>query len=119
MQAFIVRNLYRLWFSIPKMAGITWWNLGDNTAHSIANTFGGGLLDKELKLKESYKILDELINHEWKTQADGKTFDNGIFLFRGFHGKYNVKVKYGKVKKEFEINVSKDGDIYNTLVLDE
>ena len=30
-QAAAVEALYRLWFSTPKMAGITWWNLGDGT----------------------------------------------------------------------------------------
>jgi len=32
LQAEVVRDHYRLWFSAPKMAGITWWNLGDGTA---------------------------------------------------------------------------------------
>lgn len=119
MQAYIVRNLYRLWFSIPNMAGITWWNLGDLTAHSVANAFGGGLIDKNLEPKESFTTLDQLINHEWRTRENGKTFDNGIFHFRGFYGTYRIKVKHGKIEQEYEINISKDGDVHKTLVMNE
>ncbi|GIX01570.1 MAG: hypothetical protein KatS3mg112_0507 [Thermogutta sp.] len=32
IQAEVVRHLYRLWFSVPAMASITWWNLADGTA---------------------------------------------------------------------------------------
>jgi hypothetical protein len=31
VQAEVVRNFYRLFFSVERMAGITWWNLADAT----------------------------------------------------------------------------------------
>jgi GH35 family endo-1,4-beta-xylanase len=43
-QAELVGNFYRLWFSAPQMAGITWWNLGDGTAVKGENKALGGLL---------------------------------------------------------------------------
>ena len=65
VQAQVTSDFYRLWFSAPNMAGITWWNLGDGTAVPGENKAFGGLLDDKLEPKESYRTLDRLINHEW------------------------------------------------------
>jgi len=54
LQAEVVRDHYRLWFSAPTMAGITWWNLGDGTAVKGENEAQGGLLDNDLKPKAAY-----------------------------------------------------------------
>lgn len=64
LQAEVVRDHYRLWFSAPTMAGITWWNLGDGTAVKGENEAQGGLLDNELKPKAAYRALDQLINEQ-------------------------------------------------------
>jgi GH35 family endo-1,4-beta-xylanase len=107
LQAEKVRDHYRLWFCAPMMAGITWWNLGDGTG------IGGlkvkdGLMDEQLLPKSSYRALDKLINEDWKTKTQAKTDDKGTVKFRGFYGKYVVKVMIGGKSKEFEIDVSKD-----------
>lgn len=88
LQAAIVANYYRLWFSTPAMGGVTWWNLGDGTAYENENKALGGLLDKEMNPKPAYQALDQLINHEWKTHVKLKTDASGKARFRGFHGKY-------------------------------
>ena len=54
-QAAIVANLYRLWFSTPTMAGVTWWNLGDGTAYQKENKALGGLLDNDMNPKPAYE----------------------------------------------------------------
>lgn len=92
LQAEFAANLYRLWFSIEKMAGITWWNLPDNTAYGNENSALGGLTDENLDPKRAYKALDQLINHEWKTHYSGKTDTEGRCTFRGFAGTYNISV---------------------------
>lgn len=92
IQAEFVANLYRLWFSVEKMAGITWWNLPDNTAYGNENTALGGLTDEMLDPKPAYDALDRLINHEWKTRYDGKTGADGRCTFRGFAGAYEISV---------------------------
>jgi GH35 family endo-1,4-beta-xylanase len=92
-QAAIVTDLYRLWFSTPNMAGITWWNLGDGTAFQEENKALGGLLDNEMNPKAAYRELDRLINKEWKTRATVKTDAKGTATFRGFHGKYTARLK--------------------------
>lgn len=107
-QAEIVRNFYRLWFSLPQMAGITWWNLGDGTAIDHEDKWKGGLLDKNLDPKPSYLALDQLINHEWKTKTRGATDPNGRFSFRGFNGNYRVTVSSGSKHQEFTLHVKPD-----------
>jgi hypothetical protein len=42
--------------------------------------------------KPSYKVLDRLINKEWKTNIEVKVTDNE-YKFRGFYGDYEIVVK--------------------------
>ena len=101
LQAAIVAHLYRLWFSTPMMAGVTWWNLGDGTAFENENLVLGGLLDKEMNPKPAYQALDKLINHDWKTRATLQTDANGRAVFRGFFGEYTATaVAGGKTLKQ-------------------
>lgn len=114
-QAEVVGNLYRLWFSAPGMAGITWWNLGDGTAVQSENKALGGLLDQKLDPKESYRVLDRLINHQWKTTLTAKTDGQGKACFRGFYGKYAVQVAVGNQARQYELQVSRSGRAEHTL----
>ncbi|HCR92189.1 MAG TPA: hypothetical protein DIW50_17420 [Prolixibacteraceae bacterium] len=113
LQGKIVENLYRLWFSTPYMAGITWWNLGDGTAFEEENKAMGGLIDEEMNPKPAYQALDKLINHEWKTNGVFNTNSNGKVSFRGFHGKYKVCVSANGISKEFSFDLKK-GEKINT-----
>lgn len=90
IQAEVVTNLYRLWFSAKGMAGVTWWNLGDKTAYENENNAMAGLLDENMNPKPAYEALDKLINHEWKTTFKGKTDADGRCEFRGFAGAYKL-----------------------------
>lgn len=109
LQAKIVKNLYRFWFSIPNMAGITWWNLGDLTAFRDENKAMGGLLDNEMNPKPAYETLDQLINHEWKTNLKISSDSHGNARFRGFYGKYKITIKQKGKPIEREINLTKTG----------
>jgi GH35 family endo-1,4-beta-xylanase len=108
LQGEVVANLYRLWFSTPAMAGITWWNLGDGTAFGTENKAMGGLMDEQMNPKPAYQALDRLINHDWRTNLSAKTDGQGKAQFRGFYGKYTVEVKSGSQVRQFEIDLSKD-----------
>lgn len=117
LQAEVVRDHYRLWFSAPRMAGITWWNLGDGTAVDGENEAAGGLVDAQLKPKPAYVALDQLINHVWKTRVSVKTDEQGTARFRGFYGKYTVKVIAGEEVQEFPLALSATGPALHRLVL--
>ncbi len=110
IQAEITRNLYRLWFSYPTIMGITWWNVVDNGAAKGEPSFSG-IYDKDLNPKPVYHVLDNLINHEWKTSQSIKPEADGIVKFRGFKGKYRIswKDKAGKLQSA-EFFLKQDGD---------
>ncbi len=109
VQAEVVKNLYRLWFSAPAMAGVTYWNLGDSMAYDKENTAAAGLINKALEPKASYHVLDELINRVWRSHAEGVTDAKGSLKFRGFYGAYDVMVTQGGVTKTIPLHLSKGG----------
>ena len=110
LQAEVVRNQYRLWFSAGAMAGITWWNLGDGTAVRGENEAQGGLVDEAYRPKAAYRVLDELIHRQWKTRLTTQTDAQGQARFRGFYGKYQVKLVHGDVTRSFPIEHTRCGE---------
>ncbi|GAB4136419.1 endo-1,4-beta-xylanase [Thermopirellula anaerolimosa] len=119
LQAEVVRDHYRLWFSAPNMAGITWWNLGDGTAVQGENEAKGGLLDENLDPKPAYRELERLIRSEWTTHIRAKTDGNGWAEFRGFAGKYSVQVVAGKTAAKAVIDVREGQTNGYTITLPE
>lgn len=87
VQATIARNLYRLWFSLEPMMGITWWNVVDGCG-APGEPSVSGLFHRDMTPKESYFALDELINSEWRTNLDLEADGSGAVSFRGFRGEY-------------------------------
>lgn len=111
IQAVITRNLYRLWFSIKPMMGITWWNVVDDCGAPGEPTISG-LFTRDMQPKPSFYALDKLINQEWKTKTSVKADNNGTVKFRGFKGRYQVTWtdQSGKLqKKEFYLKNNGDG----------
>ncbi|MDR1010750.1 MAG: endo-1,4-beta-xylanase [Opitutaceae bacterium] len=89
IQAAIARNLYRLWFSIEKMMGITWWNVVDGCG-APGQPNDSGLFTRDMQPKPAYHALNRLINHDWKTNLTIKNPGTGSVTFRGFKGKYKI-----------------------------
>ena len=89
-QARIARDNYRLWFSWPSIYRITWWNMVDYTYHK--ESLASGLYTKDMKKKPVFYALNNLVNHEWKTQLTVKAKD-GRVSFRGFKGRYRLAWK--------------------------
>ena len=89
IQAVITRNLYRLWFSLKPMMGITWWNVVDDCG-APGEPSVSGLFSRDMEPKPVYFVLDDLINHEWKTRTVVRADANGAVEFRGFRGTYRL-----------------------------
>ncbi len=89
IQAVIAQNLYRLWFSIKPMAGITWWNVVDGGSIKGEPSVSG-LFTRDMDPKPSFYALNNLINHEWKTNLTVKADKNGQIKFRGYKGNYKI-----------------------------
>ena len=89
IQAEVARNLYRLWFSIPDMAAITWWNVVDDCG-APGEPSVSGLFRRDMAPKKAWFALDELINREWRTRLTAKAGADGSVSFRGFRGSYRL-----------------------------
>ena len=89
IQAVIAQNLYRLWFSIKPMIGITWWNVVDGCGYKGEPSVSG-LFTRNMDPKPSFYALNNLINHEWKTNLTVKADKNGQIKFRGYKGNYKI-----------------------------
>ena len=89
IQKELTRNLYRIWFSHPSVAGITWWNMVDGGAVAGEPSYSG-IFDVDMNPKPSYKVLDELINNEWTTRLTAQVAADGKLSFRGFRGSYEL-----------------------------
>ncbi len=91
VQAIIMRNLYRAWFSVEKMNGITWWNVVDDCGAPGEPSISG-LFTRDMRPKTAYFAMDDLINREWKTRMTAKA-SGGKVAFRGFRGRYRLTWK--------------------------
>ena len=89
LQAVITRNLYRLWFSLRPMMGITWWNVVDDCG-APGEPSVSGLFTRDMRIKPAGEVLEDLINREWKTNLELKADAKGEVGFRGFRGNYRI-----------------------------
>lgn len=116
IQAEVLANFYRLWFSIPAMAGITYWNLCDGVSWGKEGDAKAGLIDENMLEKPSYQALYQMIHREWVTRLKKETDLQGKVKFRGFYGKYEVTVAIGEKTQTFEIDLSKENQKTNRLI---
>ena len=91
VQAIIARNLYRAWFSVEKMNGITWWNVVDDCGAPGEPSISG-IFTRDMRPKTAFYALDDLFNREWRTNVK-VTAKGGKVSFRGFRGRYHLKWK--------------------------
>jgi GH35 family endo-1,4-beta-xylanase len=126
IQADILEQLYRIWFSHPAMEQIVYWNLVDGYAHvwdpdpekirasqgdmtQGENYYHGGLFRFDLTPKPAYFKLKRLIEQEWHTEAEMSTNGMGKAQFKGFFGKYEVTVRKDGKTVTKELDLSKQG----------
>lgn len=91
VQARMIHDNYRLWFSWPSVYRITYWNLVDHTFHK--ENLASGLYTVDMRKKKAYYALDRLINQEWKTRLTLQADEKGRVAFRGFRGRYRLSWK--------------------------
>ncbi len=132
VQAELIENLYRLWFSHPLIEQIIYWNLIDGYAHVWSddlleieksqgdmtlgeNVYYGGLIRFDGSPKPAYNTLKRLIKEEWHTEEEIFTNEVGAADFRGFYGEYTVEVQAdGKI---YEKTISLSSKKENTYTL--
>ena len=97
LQAEIAEDLYRFWFSVPQISGVTWWNLCDGATWVGEDDVKGALLDEKMGEKPVYKRLRKLITQDWRTRLSAQTDSGGRLSFRGFRGTYEADFGGGTV----------------------
>jgi endo-1,4-beta-xylanase len=103
IQAEILKNLYRIWFSHPAMEAILYWNLVDGFAHGTIpgdmkageNYYHGGLIRHDFTPKPSYFVLKELFEKTWRTCLSLDSGDSSSLMFKGFYGEYELIASAG------------------------
>ncbi len=116
-QARMARHFYRLWFSHPAVEAIIWWNVVDGTAVAGEDKWNGGLVNRDFSPKPAYTVLNELINHEWKTNLTLRQQDAAPVTFRGFHGEYLLKITTGGRTVEKRVNLVKGPSHHVKVIL--
>lgn len=92
VQAQLLYNLYRVWFSQRNCASIVYWNMCDKTAFGLESRFDACLIDADFKEKPSYRMLDRLVNKEWHTETTIVTNADGEAEWNGFYGEYLLDI---------------------------
>ena len=115
LQAELLRNFYRIWFSHPAMEAIIYWNVPDGYAHGATpgdfskgeNTYYGGLCRFDMTPKPSYEVIRELFGREWRTDLE-RDVSGGRMAFRGFHGTYEIEATSNgrTVTREFHLGAT-------------
>jgi GH35 family endo-1,4-beta-xylanase len=82
------REFYITCFSHPAVTGITMWGFWDGR-HWADN---GPLFYKDWSPKPALAIYKDLVFHQWWTDEQGVTDENGEFRFRGFFGRYDIRL---------------------------
>ncbi|MBE3070297.1 MAG: hypothetical protein IMZ66_08680, partial [Planctomycetes bacterium] len=63
------------------------------------------------------RTLDRLINHLWRTDAAGRTGEDGKVAVRAFFGRYRVTATQGKRKVVTELHIARDGPAEFDVIL--
>jgi GH35 family endo-1,4-beta-xylanase len=100
IQAEMLRRLYTIWFSVPNVEAIIYWNLVDGYAFGAQpgdfsageNSLAGGLMHFDLTPKPALKALKKLFSEDFHTETSATTNDGGFARFKGFYGKYDIEI---------------------------
>lgn len=100
LQAEIIENLYKIWFSHPNMEAIIYWNLVDGyAAHAPQgdmsygeNYYYGSLVRFDMTPKPAYYTLKKLIHETWRTNLSLDSGDGNKINMKGFYGTYDAEV---------------------------
>ena len=87
LQARLLRDNYRLWFSWPSVYRISYWNAVDSVGGEILES---GFFRRDMTKKPVYHALWKLVNEEWRTRTSVRAGKGGEVRFRGFRGKYRL-----------------------------
>ncbi len=108
IQADLLVNLFKMFFSHKSMDSIVYWNLVDGYAAFAPqgdmtvgeNLYYGGLLRFDMSEKPAFRALKKLIREEWHTKVSSAV-QGGKIAFRGFYGDYRITAHLPEGDKVF------------------
>lgn len=118
IQAEMLRKLYTIWFSVPNMEAIVYWNLVDGYAFNAKpgdftageNKLAGGLMHFDITPKPALKMIKKLFEEEFHTEMSLSTNDGGSARFKGFYGNYEVEITTEGKSETRSIHLEKNID---------
>lgn len=126
IQAELLKNLYSLWFSTKKIDTIIYWDFADGYSfgsslgdfNTMNNARRGGLLNFDCSEKLSYKVLDDLINKQWKTNFTTQINGDGVIEFNGFYGNYDIVIETENniIKEKIDLNKNSNNTVKKVIV---
>ncbi len=105
-QAEAVRHFYTAAFAHRQVASLTWWDLSDRFAWQNAPA---GLVRADLSPKPAYDVLDDLLNHRWRTDASGRTDAAGRVRARVFFGTHRIVARAEGREVACRVHVARGG----------
>lgn len=125
IQAELLKGLYSIWFSHEAVEAIIYWNMVDGYAAFAPqgdmaageNYYHGGLLRFDMSQKPAYKVIKDLFQKEWHTEASCVTDEDGRAMFKGFYGRYILTFEAEGEMIEKEIDLSKKASNHFEIVL--
>ena len=107
LQARYTRDFLITIFSHPGMVGLITWTPFEYLSGAVSKP-DAVMWNVRLKAKPNGRIWDRMINGEWKTRVGLRTDEEGIALFRGFKGKYQLEVSAGRVGRSVQVELIED-----------
>lgn len=104
-----LRDFFTAAFSQPAVDGVIQWGFWEGS-HWRAKE-GAGLFRRDWSPRPAAVAFEDLVFHQWWTNAQGKTDTTGVFRTRGFLGDYAVTVATGGRSKTIRMTLPKVGTV--------
>ncbi len=125
LQAEILKNLMKVWFSHPAMEAAIYWNLVDGYAAFAPqgamdvgeNYYRGGLCRFDLSKKPAFDMLKKLFHETWHTEAELGTDDGGEATWKGFYGMYDCEITVDGKTTNVPLHLTKEsGNLFRIIL---
>lgn len=125
VQAELIENVYRVFFSHPAMEAAIYWNVVDGYAafapqgdmKAGENKYFGGVRRFDLSEKPASKVLKNLFQKEWHTETESTTDDGGVAKLRGFYGEYDAEIICNGITKTVTMPISsKRNNVFEVIL---
>lgn len=102
-----LRDMLIAAYSHPKCTGFLTWGFWDGQHWQNNAPF----FDINWNEKKALAVWDNYVNHEWKTDADGLTNENGRYVFSGHKGEYELTVTYNGMTATADFDTNSSGTV--------